>query len=233
MCAVVASGFLATKLAPKLPVYVIDIRGILPVWVQGSMQTRLSANISLRNDNLAPIHVHALTFDLFCMDWDGNLSLLGSIQDSQQINAFNHADSSRKHHRRKLAIWKIGPKKDFTKHDYLYTTLNTWNLFKNFLCLLYKLWIHSGTVLLPTAGAIHASSNSVPVTVGLVCDNAVNIFRLQVVGIQCALKGVKPGFAEMHETSLSLRSFALKELRGNETGSVLYKRKQKATTIAR
>jgi hypothetical protein len=224
-----SSGLLFQQLAkPRLPVYTLNVRGLpwLEWGVQGELHTVLPTRVALHNDNFVQIDVHGLTFDMFYMGWDGELRHIGRIQDSflsgLEPNATLSWRASRRKPLQKVApnIWQIGPRADFVSSINLYVECFLSRLYGAVSRLLWSAWKGGGSIVLPTTGVAYIKANSAtPFTVSIICDNLVNTWTLQVQGMECALKQLKPGW------SLSaidaVRDYALVKLRANETGGVL------------
>jgi hypothetical protein len=219
VCALAASSLVVQYVVkPRLPVYTIAVRGLpLPQWIQGQLQTRLTTQISLHNDNFVQIDVYALSFDLFYMDWDGQLAHIGNVRDQNQVVMRSNATKTLSE-----PVWRILPRHDFSITDYLYSTVHPWPIVKTLSRLLWSVWQGSGSLLLPTTGVAHIkASKAAPVTVTIVCDNRVDVFSLHVYGLDCVLKDLKPGWTNLTLTAATLRSYALKSLPGNAPGGVL------------
>jgi len=63
----------------------------------------------------------------------------------------------------------------------------------------------------------------VPFTVSIICDNRVDTWRwrVQIVGVECAMHNFVPGWLDMETATTTVREFALNRLPVNETGGVL------------
>jgi hypothetical protein len=99
------------------------------------------------------------------------------------------------------------------------------------------------SMIVPTSGVAHikASSSSssavtatsatagvaaaavvpgIPFTVSIVCDNLVDIWNMQILGYECVLKQLHPGWLDLDEAVESLREHAL-TLRPEDSGGVM------------
>jgi hypothetical protein len=86
------SAYIMQEIAkPRLPVYSMKMLPSFPKlrWdgngLGAGLKTSLQAEISFHNDNFVDIHVYALAFDVFYMNWDGELQHVGHLQDRIQV----------------------------------------------------------------------------------------------------------------------------------------------------
>lgn len=215
-------GLLATAsvvvhqlIKPRLPVYKLQV-GKPPAlkWIQGQLKTKLRTDVQLHNDNFLPIDVHALSFDMFYMDWDGRLQYIGNVQDRAQQQPQTEEQP----------IWTIAPRAPFSVTDELYMATSTGWLWRSFSRLAYSLWQGRGSIVVPTTGVAQIkASSSAAFTVSIVCDNLLHAWSLQVEGLECALHQMQPGWTDLSSAVGELRSHALQNLRANTTGGVLDK----------
>jgi hypothetical protein len=56
--------------------------------------------------------------------------------------------------------------------------------------------------------------------VSLICDNLVNTWTMTIHGLNCVMKQLQPGWANIDVAVASLREYATTELRANATGGV-------------
>jgi hypothetical protein len=222
------SGLLFQQIVkPRLPVYTLTFQS-LPwfEWgIQGQLQTVLRTQVDLHNYNFVQIDVHGLAFDMFYMNWDGELKHIGHIQDKYLAELAPNATLSwRLRSKGKTPpaspIWQIAKRADFSSSINLYAVCFLRRLYGSISRLLWSIWKGGGRIVLPTTGVAFIKANSAtPFTVSIICDNLVNTWTLQVQGLECALKQLKPGW------SLSaidaVKEHALLKLRANKTGGVL------------
>lgn len=203
---------------PRLPVYELNLQypGLFPRWnSDGRMVQRIHTSLQLHNDNYANIDVQSLTFDIFYMGWDGKLELIGQVQDKYQIQ---YGNSTTMH----PPLWRIGGRQDFYILDDIYLSTNIWSILKTLLLLIWN-WLRGyGSILIPTSGVAHVKAAGLTkATVHLVCDNVINTWRLQVVGLDCVLDSAELGWRDMEKNVHKLRAKSLANLRANATGGVL------------
>ena len=217
---------------PRLPVYTLQVVKFPSIkYVHNKLLTQLTTDVSLHNDNFMQINVHALTFDLFTADWEGNLHHIGLIQDSQSA-AF---DLDKIKNVPLDSVWEIAARADFTTTDQLFIDITSpSNLLTTSSRLLYSLWYGSGSLLLPTTGVAYIKANAkTPFTVSIICDNVVNVWRMSVVGIECALHSLNPGWNNMSKAVHRVRRHAELKLTANMTGGILTHPKQNRSDIIR
>jgi hypothetical protein len=228
---------------PRLPVYKIRIQNYpMLKWMQGKVTTKLHTSIEMHNDNYLPIDVHALWFDMYYMDWDGNLEHIGEVQDQRQKKLSEEKDAAiqskvkviqalkDKHNQLKNALsksirndpmWKIAPRSNFSVTDELYVSTHPGSIAKTASRLVWSWWKGVGHLIVPTTGVAHIKTHKSPFTVSIVCDNAVNTWTMQVQGLECTLHQVVPGWTDLAKSADTLRDHALQNLQANATGGVL------------
>jgi hypothetical protein len=227
---------------PRLPIYRLQVQNF-PVlkWIRGELKTKLRTVVQLHNDNYVQIDVHALSFDVFYSDWSGALTHIGSVQDKNQIvqlalpptttlsspSATAIATKTNKKKKScilpsKVPLWKIGPRANFSITDDLYLAPSIQQMIRTLPSLLVGLWRGGGaSLVVPTTGVAHIkASSSAPFTVSIVCDNLVDTWSMQILGFECALKQLHPGWLDLEQAVESLRGHAL-TLRTEDSGGVL------------
>jgi hypothetical protein len=227
-------------------------------WIRGELKTLLRTDVSLHNDNYVQIDVHALSFDVFYSDWSGDLTHIGSVQDKHQIAEMQLASAttttktsslssakavarpdtnkSKKKNKKsrispsKLPLWKIHPRANFSITDELYLAPSLQQMMRTLPSMIIGLWRGGGTQLVvPTTGVAHIkASSSAPFTVSIVCDNMVDTWNMQILGFECALKQLHPGWLDLEQAVETLRGHAL-TLRPEDSGGVLPPHSQSAT----
>ena len=218
---------------PRLPVYTLQVVRFPSLkYVHSKLLTQITTDVSFHNDNFVQINVHALLFDLFTADWDGNLHHIGVIQDSQ--SAEHQLDQV---HRNvpKRPVWKIAPRANFTTVDQLYVDITSVRkLLSTASRLAASWWQGSGSLLLPTTGVAYIKANGqTPLTVSLICDNVVNTWRMTVVGLECALFSLDLGWNDMDVAVTRVRDHAQIKLLANATGGVLTHPQQDLADVVR
>jgi hypothetical protein len=226
---------------PRLPIYRLQVQNLPSLkWIRGELKTLLRTDVSLHNDNYVQIDVHALSFDVFYSDWSGDLTHIGSVQDKNQIaelqlalptttsataTAVAHKTKKKKKSRvspSKVPLWKIQPRANFSITDDLYLAPSLQQMIRTLPSMMIGLWRGGGTSLVvPTTGVAHIkASSSAPFTVSIVCDNLVDTWSMQILGFECALKQLHPGWLDLEQAVESLRGHAL-TLRPVDSGGVL------------
>ena len=221
---------------PRLPVYRLHVESFPRLrWIaeQGMWKTQLPTRVSLFNENYLPIDVHALQFDLFyASTWDGSLQYLGHVQDRHQQKlktatavspsclasttiANSRNSTANASAQRQQPVWQIGPRADFDCQDKIYVGIPVLAKLLPSLASMIKHWIKGrGRLILPTTGVAHVQvPPAAKATIALICDNSVNLWTLQVVGVVCELKQVVPGFTSLERMADTMRQHALEHLR--------------------
>jgi hypothetical protein len=228
-------------------------------WIRGELKTLLRTDVSLHNDNYVQIDVHALSFDVFYSDWSGDLTHIGSVQDKHQIAELQLAppttttrtsslssatavalpQTNKKSNKKKksrvrpskLPLWRIQPRANFSITDDLYLAPSLQQMMRTLPSMIVGLWRGGGfQMVVPTTGVAHIkASSSAPFTVSIVCDNMVDTWNMQILGFECALKQLYPGWLDLDQAVESLRGHAL-TLRPEDSGGVLPPQSRSATS---
>jgi hypothetical protein len=220
-----SSGLLVQYFSkPRLPTYSLQIQSLPWIeWILGEgMFTRLLTRVDLRNENFVQIDVHGLVFDMFYMNWDGELKHVGLVQDRHLVRVDTSASSpsSFSWWKSPKPIWQIPPRADFTSTAELYIACFLSRFYGTITRLVWSIWVGGGSLILPTTGVAFIKANSqMPLTVSIVCDNRFDTWTLQVQGVECVLHQLNPGWSMAAIDSL--RDHALSNLRANSTGGVL------------
>jgi hypothetical protein len=229
----IAALLVQQVIKPRLPVYTLQVVRFPSVkYVNKKLLTQLTTDVSLHNYNFVQLNVHALLFDLFTADWDGNLHHIGVVQDSHTAELpldqlHRHAPSQ--------PIWEIAPRANFTTVDQMYVDITSFSkLLSNLSRLMASWWQGSGSLLLPTTGVAYIKANGqTPITVSLICDNLVNTWRMNIVGLECALFSLNLGWNDMDVAVQKVRDHAQFKLQANATGGVLTHPKQDLSDVIR
>lgn len=130
----------------------------------------------------------------------------------------------------KLPLWKIQPRANFSITDDLYLAPLVQQMMFTLPSMIIGLWRGGGTkMVVPTTGVAHIKAGqSAPFTVSIVCDNMVDTWNMQILGFECALKQLYPGWLDLEQAVASLRGHAL-TLRPEDSGGVLPPHSQSAT----
>ena len=213
-------------------------------------QSVMATQVQFYNANYLHLTVHALTFDLYLEDvreatedtqLRGNsLLYMGTITDPEQHQLAHRPDTT--------VLWSIRARSNFTlDHCPLFMSVNASSLkWRSLLQILIRWWRHmfhkDVPFTLPTTGVAHmrASSfprpslnetissgfatalSSVPLTVSIICDNTIDIWRMQVMGTDCVMRNMQPGWKPLNTSVHQLRKYALSKLRVHpSTGSVI------------
>lgn len=251
--AVFAGTAVQQVLKPRLPAYQLDVRILQDpvtaatqhVWIaQGSYYSAVPAAISFFNENFLNLDVHALHFDLFYMDWDGRLERIGELKDRQQVEQRQQQDlatsssAERRHNHNNTQtstapLWSIPGRANFTVHDTLYVG-SLWSCLKGMMFnsrFYWSLWKGGGHLALPTTGVAHVRANGqARLTVTFVCDNLVDTWTLRVQGVDCQLRQLSTGWTNMTHSTDQLRAYAIENLVALESGHVVTKRTDTAST---
>ena len=189
-------------LKPRLPKYAFRIQKIRPDWFSNQLQARVGAGISLRNDNFVPIDIYALSCDIFYPDWDGDLNHVGHVHDAHQGKPLSTSKSKTP----SPPLWVIEPRQTFETNDQvvLVPTFLVWGVFTS---LFYDLIRKYGTINIPSSMVIHLKANkNMPMTMGILCDNELNAWTFEMMGITCEMDSISVGWVDMQSQVFKLRT---------------------------
>ena len=156
---------------PRLPIYTLTASPwMVPSSITDPLSLWVNNHVSFFNDNYLDIEVHALTFDLYYMDWEGSLAHMGRIRDPRQTSP----QTDNKKESNPPVLWKLTPRRHFETDERLLLSLNpsfllhfAWRYASR---LLHSLWHGRGTLLVPTSGVAQLTANKLPFMLSIVCD---------------------------------------------------------------
>lgn len=144
-------------------------------------------------------------------------------------------------------LWSIEARSNFTSTTTLYMALQFIPIARSMLRLFYRLWDGSGQMSMTTTGVahIHATTTTptkttsgttdnvttttpssggafsallkAPLTVSIICNNIVDTWQLTVVGSQCVLHQMIPGWLDLPQAAAQVRNHALQSMAVNAT----------------
>lgn len=188
---------------PRLPAYSFGIRSMWPT----SGKAKLGAAVWLRNDNYVPIDIYSLACDIYYPDWQGGLNHIGNVQDTQQVELKsniscrggdgNAAGKEECEEPKKHALWEIQARHTFEKDDHVYLQPVPIG-FGALTSLLYDMFWQFGKVNVPSSMTVQVKANKkIPITMSILCDNELNIWSLEMVGVTCELDNLMLGWSDM------------------------------------
>lgn len=189
---------------PRLPVYKLKIQSL---WPSGIQSTRITADVELWNTNYMTLDVYALSFDMYSTKRDGALAYVGSLIDRHQ-----HQNNVTQ------PIWSVPPRSYFETTDDLFVTPVTTALLQTYLPWKAPFW---DSVVVPISGVAHIkAAGKLPLTITILCDNRLEIYKRLVLGLECSMYKLQPGWLDMNQTVHQLREYTLR-LPVNATGGIL------------
>jgi hypothetical protein len=215
-------------LKPRLPAYAFRIRGFRPKWLNRKFKAKLTAGVRLRNDNYVPIDIHALSCDIYYPDWYGSLNHIGHVHDVQQISENNKAMTSSVEEVLEATLpplWQIEPRKTFETYDEVYL-IPVYVGINALSSLIFDLFRNFGTLNVPSSMVVHVKANKkIPLTLSILCDNELNAFTLEMVGVTCEMDRLGVGWSDLSPTVADLR---IKTIDGHQPGD-----EKRSSTVGR
>lgn len=204
--------FAVTVLQPRLPQYSFTIRRLVPKWVDRRFKAQVGAGVKMQNDNFVQIDIHALSFDLFYPNWQGDLHHIGNVHDTQQrtcdrdeaaVDDYSTDDTDSLCP--SAALWALHPRQLFETSDNVFMVPSggvgvlsslSWDLMKQ--------W---GEVQLPSTGVIHLKANGkIPLTLSIFCHNVLNTWSMEMKGLTCSLDNIDLGWVHLDNTADGMRN---------------------------
>lgn len=229
------AGSAINILTPKLPTYELSVASFPCLhWMTKQngrpLKTVVTTRVELFNENLAPIDIFSIRFDLYSKGWNSGLQHIGIIEDMEQqpfLNCLhkhrNPYSSKCKSARPEKPIWQVKALQHFDILQTLYMDVpSVFALASTFFTLAGQLFSRSsGNLVVPSTGAAHIKVLGVKSTVSMVCENVVDIWHLKVKGMECQLKHVRSGWVSLMDTAARLGDHFVHDLQAFDlTGSL-------------
>jgi hypothetical protein len=183
---------------PRLPQYTFQIQTFFPKFLTSNAKLayQLTSDIQMHNDNFIAISIYALSFDLFYPDWQQRLHHIGQVTDSRQQEEPDEDFDT--------PLWVLPPRQNFQTVDDVIMIPNGGA--KVMSSLSWDAISKGGMLQIPLSGVIHVKANGkIPVTMGMICDNMLNMWNLQVQGLSCQIAFLKPGWSDLEIAGERLR----------------------------
>jgi hypothetical protein len=199
LCAILmALGGVYQVFKPRLPKYTFQIQTFFPKFLASNskMAYQLNSDIQMHNDNFIAIEIYALSFDLFYPDWEQRLHHVGQVTDSRQQDEPDEDFDT--------PLWVLPPRQNFQTNDDV--IMIPQGGAKVMSSLTWDAISKGGTLQIPLSGVIHVKANGkIPVTMGMICDNLLNVWKLQVQGLSCHIASLQPGWSDLDVVGGRLR----------------------------
>lgn len=205
---------------PSMPLYTITKIRIksLKVDFGGRIHATAQAGIEIENDNILGADLHSTMIDLFYADWNGDLQNLGYVTETRRESTLNACDEMTLEDDRgvclsdkgssELPFFSIGARTISKSHPEAITVYLRNIDYKTYLKMLKDAIYSGGHLEIIASGVAHVKSPmGIPLSLGIICDNALNIlqFPLKVVGKACVVEGISSGWAGLEETGAEVR----------------------------
>lgn len=217
---VVAAGTFLYFMPPSMPLYTISNIRIkrLKVDFSGRIHATVQAGIEIENDNILGADLHSTVIDLYYPDWNGDLQNLGYVTETRRESTSKACDEMTSEDDRgvclsdkgasELPFFSIGARTKSKSHPEAITVYIRNIGYKTYLNMLKDAIYGGGYLEIIASGVAHVKSPmGIPLSLGLICDNALNIlqFPLQVVGKACVVEGISSGWAGLVEMGAEVR----------------------------
>ena len=211
---------------PQMPFYQVLSPRLVSVAISSitnlELNAKFLAGISVENSNLVGAEIHSALVDLYYPDWNGLMQHIGYVEEANKMfknmengTLITKNDPSKppqpiiKVHPRNISISEPDTMSIFIRNIRPSTYLN---IMKD----VYKNW---GSIDILSSGVAHVKSPlGISLSLGVICDNTINLFSfpLKVIGKECSIDGVIPGWTRINEHSARIRLKALKIFQEND-----------------
>jgi hypothetical protein len=189
-------------LKPRLPQYTFKIKTVVPKFLQdGTLAYQMKSQVQMHNANFVSIHIYAFSFDLFYPDWQERLHHVGTVTDKrQQDEPYEGFDTP---------IWVLPPRDDFATTDddddaVIMIPKGGPNVMSS---LSWDVLQKKGILQVPLVGIIHVkASGQIPATMGMVCENLLDTWKMEVQGLSCKIDSLAPGWSDLEAAGERLRA---------------------------
>ena len=216
---VLPAVFLVYELMPRVPLYSVRVTNIPWPWLlrwnrrRGEIQTTLKTDVTMDNVNYVKTDIHAIAFDMYFPNFDGQLLHIGHIRDKAHYMASledYHVESDVKIKTPEQPLWTMQARKTFQTQDDMHMNISPKQIITSVGHLLWQAVKGRGTVTLPATGVAHVkASNSAKVTISMICDNELNVITMNMEGRKCTLDKLATGWIHMDDEVDRLRSHTL------------------------
>jgi hypothetical protein len=201
-----------TVLYPKVPLYQFRVRN-LPWfrWRGGELTAKLSADVHMHNDNYMKTDIHALAFDLYFPNWNGQMHHIGHVRDrahykaSEEWKAFNTSIVTPE-----VPLWTMNARQSFVTQDEVHLRIPPRQMLKSMGHLIWQIIKGGGSLTVPSTGVIHVkASSSAKVTISIMCNNTLNVFTMAMEGNECVMNKLATGWNHIDTEIHRLRRLQL------------------------
>ncbi|KAG7343329.1 hypothetical protein IV203_021274 [Nitzschia inconspicua] len=187
---ILAAAGLFQVFKPRLPQYTFRVKTIFPKFLSrnANLSYQMKSQIQMHNDNFISIHIYALSFDLFYPDWNNRLHHVGQVTDiRQQEEPDEDFDTP---------LWVLPPRQNFeTIDDVIMIPTGGAQVMSS---LSWDALQKRGVLQVPLSGVIHIKANGqIPITMGMICDNLLKAWKMEVHGLSCRIASLEPGWTDL------------------------------------
>ena len=210
---------------PQMPLYQVLSPRLVSLAVSSisnlELNAKFLAGISVENSNLVGAEIHSALVDLYYPDWDGSMQHIGYVEEANKI--FQNMENGTWTTENDISnppqpIIKVHPRNiSISEPDMISIFIQKIrpNTYLNIMKNVYKNW---GSIDILSSGVAHVKSPlGISLSLGVICDNTINLFSfpLKVIGKECIIDGVNPGWTTINEHSERIRVKALKIFQNN------------------
>jgi hypothetical protein len=242
LVAAAIAGALKYYLKPRLPLYSITplLLKQLPTVrkIDNSWAIVILSEVEFFNENFIHLDVYSLMFDIIDVFETSTVGIKNNTSSpTVQKRILGTAIAKHQPETTETSIkpiWSISARSKFTAQTVLQIRLSFYDLISSISSLVSRAWSGNGQITLPTTGIVHVKVSpastlskqiAVAMTLGIICDNTLNAFSMQVFGAHCVMQKIHLGWMNIDVAASSLRKYAVNHLEGNATtGGILNKK---------
>jgi hypothetical protein len=238
--ALVASGVFYV-LTPRMPKYQLNGIHLYDLSISPlnlSFDCHLRAGIEIENENFFGAEIYSAFMDVYYNDWSGRLTPIGFVKEADGDTslsskwAFLYSDAphnNSSNHRQKVqrvvhadtmnnSITSSGPFISILPRTITISEANALSIFlKNltpriYLNIIYDTIKSAGSLSMLVSGVAHVQSSfGLPLTLGVVCDNSLNVrWRpFHITSRNCEVKSISMGWKDLQSHAAKLRHFII------------------------
>lgn len=241
---------IALFIAPKMPLYSVKDIQLVNFSLSRSLtlSAKLLTGIEVHNDNILGADLYSTHVDIYYPDWSGMLQHIGYLEETALINEdplcnnHNHKngkDDNEDEDDRGICIpIKGDPVPFFSVQSRGISTSNPGAVTvyindvspNTYLHIFQDLLIHAGRTEILVSGVAHVKTPlGIPLSLGIVCDNTLNLLKrpIEILGRSCIIEKISTGWTGLHELADEVKDRVM-DYYDETDGDIFNRRDEKA-----
>lgn len=196
-----------------------------------TLSATIMTGVEIENENIVGADIYATIIDVYYPDWSGDLQHIGILKETQttvENRSQCRSDQENGGNDDDVCINPLSPpppSSPFFTIDAQGTSISQAGAISIFLTdippkiylkILSDMLTTRGVIEVRVSGGAHIRPSllggSVPLTLGLTCNNDLELFRFpaRITGKDCAVRGLKTGWVGLEEYAFELRGQAVR-----------------------